>query len=289
VWWRLAVVALVGCGRLSFDPHAFDGASDAVDARSSAAVNAPFAAGQPVPELATAGVDEDDPCLTDDMLEMYFDTQSGLARVTRTALEQPWSSPVMVTELNTGNVNNAKISGDGLTIYFNSTRVPSMAGDVWFATRPDRASAFSTPELVLGIQTANDEFEPMVNAEGTVIYFGRTNVTPSLWRAARASTAVPFGNEQPLTALDFPGYDGSPWVSQDELVVYFHSDRVSSAERAIFRATRASTTDAFSTPVRLIELDVPGKEEDPWLSPDGHTLFYAVNSGGQYDIYMATR
>ncbi|HUS27809.1 MAG TPA: hypothetical protein VMZ53_04855 [Kofleriaceae bacterium] len=290
--WRLLVVlvvavvsSLVGCGRVSFDALALD---SAIDARPDAPIDAAF--GPPQLVAVSSSVDEEDPSLTDDMLEMYFDANPGLVRVTRTAIDQPWSSRVLVMELGTGStVNNAKISGDGLALYFTSRRVPSDAADIWYATRPDRTSLFSAPQLVGGVQTSSDEYEPMAVGDGHVIYFSRAILTESLWRASRASTMDPFADTTNIPELDSPAYEGGIWVSADERVAYFHSDRVSSAERMIFRASRADASDPFGTPVAVSEIDLPGKLEDPWLSPDGHTLYFASDTSGQYDIYMATR
>lgn len=289
--WRLLLVAVVvapcGCGRVGFDVSPAGGGDGPGGSIDSAPVDAPFGPPQKIMELSTAQ-DEDDPSLTDDMLEMFFDdntTSAGLVHSTRSAVDQPWSPPVQVTELNTARVNNAKIAGDGLTIYFASTRAPAMGNDLWFATRPDRTSPFSAPQIIPGTQTAGSEIEPMALPGGKVLYF----TSMGLWRAERPSATVAFGSPIPIPELDSGTYDGSMFVSSDERVVYFHSDRVSAAERAIYRASRANAGDPFGAPVRLTELDMTGKEEDPWLSPDGHVLYFSSNTSGQYDIYTATR
>lgn len=32
-----------------------------------------------------------------------------------------------------------------------------------------------------------------------------------------------------------------------------------------------------------------GSEEDPWLSIDGHTMFFSSSRTGNYELYTATR
>jgi hypothetical protein len=163
-----------------------------------------------------------------------------------------------------------------------------MAFDIFVATRPDRSSTFSVPQLVVSLQGPMNEIEPEPVFGGLVMYFTRENV--GFMRAERtATTTDTFANFAMQATIDSPAYDGGLFVTDNELVVYFHSDRATSAERAIYRSVRANATDPFGAPVRLSELDMPNKEEDAWLSPDGHTLFFASNTSGQYDIYMATR
>jgi hypothetical protein len=259
------------------------------DGIGNAQVDAPFGPPQLVAELATA-TDEDDPTLTDDMLELYYDDATlGLMRSTRASVTEPWSAPSPVAELNAGgNVNNAKVTGDGLGIYFASSRAPAMGFDFFVATRPNRTSTFTVPQLIVSLQGPMNEIEPDPVSGGLVLYFDRENV--GLLRAERASTTTDtFANLQSQTTIDSTAYDGGLFVTANELVVYFHSDRVTAAERAIYRSVRANASDPFGMPVKLAELDMPGKEEDAWLSPDGHTLIFSSNTSGQYDIYMATR
>jgi hypothetical protein len=90
-----------------------------------------------------------------------------------------------------------------------------------------------------------------------------------------------------VAGIEQTGYEGGCFVTADELGIMFHSDR--GANRDIYRATRANATDPFSPAVALTELELGMKEEDAWLSPDGHTLVFSANPTGQYDQYKATR
>ena len=38
-----------------------------------------------------------------------------------------------------------------------------------------------------------------------------------------------------------------------------------------------------------MEIDGPNAENDPWVSPDGHTIFFTSTRSGSLDIYTATR
>src|SRR5262245_48718825 len=86
----------------------------------------------------------DDPTLTDDRLELYFNFQADIFVATRASVGAPWSAPVRVAELSsTANETTPEITGDGLTIYFASDRVGTLGGeDIWIATRRARGQAW---------------------------------------------------------------------------------------------------------------------------------------------------
>lgn len=79
----------------------------------------PFAGGTEL-TINAPGFNDDDPTLTPDMLEMYFNSArdgNGIYVSTRAALGFEWETPTRVTALDTvGSLGNPKISRDGLTL-----------------------------------------------------------------------------------------------------------------------------------------------------------------------------
>ena len=57
----------------------------------------------------------------------------------------------------------------------------------------------------------------------------------------------------------------------------------------VFLSTRASTSQPWSAPSQVAELDTPSIEVPSWLSPDLCRLYLTTNRGGNYDIYLASR
>lgn len=290
--WRVLVVVLAGCGRIGFDPF---GPPDGIAADiAPAPFDQPFGPPQLIAEIATADED-DDPSLTGDMLELYFASRPGggadtIFVSTRSSVTEPWSPPQTIPALNMGGtVNNPKVTADGLAIYFSSSRTPNMGGtDLWRSTRPDRLSAWSTPAPVSDLASAVNDYEPYALSGELVLYFTMDPANnPATYRSSRASTAQTWSAPIAVPGVDQPGYDGSPWVTADELGIMFHSGR--SGTTTLYRAVRSSAAATFGTPVALSELDMAGNEEDAWLSPDGHTLYFSADPTGQADIYMATR
>lgn len=107
-----------------------------------------------------------------------------------------------------------------------------------------------------------------------------------------AATLARFSPPRIISELSDPNADESePTLSEDELEIYFRSDRL--ARRQIFVATRQSSSDRFSTPTLVSELvSETGDSFSPELSRDGRTLFFVSDRpGGQgsEDMYVTTR
>ena len=103
-----------------------------------------------------------------------------------------------------------------------------------------------------------------------------------------------WGTPKPLTELNTAGIDNAPWLSDDELTIYFTSDRFGNANSDwdIFVATRSSISDPFGTPTLMNNIATNQMERNHSLSPDGLTLFFATdrNGGlGALDLWMVTR
>jgi hypothetical protein len=56
----------------------------------------------------------------------------------------------------------------------------------------------------------------------------------------------------------------------------------------LFVAWRRSTSETFSGAQQpLDDLNTPGDERDPWLTPDGKTLYFTSDRDGFLSIYTA--
>jgi hypothetical protein len=89
---------------------------------------------------------------------------------------------------------------------------------------------------------------------------------------AACSTDAPCRKPRPLTELNSPSEDRTPWLSQDELEIFFSSDRAGTPD--LYHATRARSGDAFSSPELVAELSGPGQDYDPFLSDDALTIWF---------------
>jgi hypothetical protein len=90
------------------------------------------------------------------------------------------------------------------------------------------------------------------------------------------------------TALNSSSTDTGPHLSIDGLTVHFASFRSGNYE--IYSATRAGVGAPWSAPVLETALsDGTAQDDQPFLSADGQSLWFASTRGGTYDIWVATR
>jgi hypothetical protein len=186
-----------------------------------------------------------------------------------------------------------KLSSDGLSLYFAVT-VPGFAEQIGVATRADRQSPFGLGQSLEGAINLSGEGTPFVSLDGLSLYFYSSRAGGAgdrdLYFASRPSVSSAFGNITPLTSLNTPGLDYQPWLSPDQLTIYYASGP--SGSNDIFRATRSSTADEFGPPQLVSELSSSSDEGGLTVSSDGLEVILASNrpgGPGGRDLYIATR
>ncbi len=96
-----------------------------------------------------------------------------------------------------------------------------------------------------------------------------------------------------LAELDTPAVERDPFVSQDELTIYFSQEHVAAAggvDADIYTATRAHVGDPFGSATPFSVVNTTSYESKMSISLDGLTLVVcrSVDIGGD-DEYLATR
>jgi Tol biopolymer transport system component len=284
----LAFGCLAACGRLGFD-----GAPDATMADAPVGSFEP-----PVPVVPLASpADDDDPTLTADLLEIYFETTRNSAfdifMSKRPSVDAPWFTPTLATELDsTSGEACPEVSGDGLTIMFSSVRPGGLGGyDLYVSTRPSRASAWGAPVAIPELNSSSNEFCAVVSGSGFELLFHSDRPggagARDLYRAVRPEVTARWGTPVRISELDTPGNDESAFLLPGALQLMFGSDVA--GNRDIYLTTRAAVGQPFSPPVPVGGLNTSADESDPWLSPDGHLMVFATNRGGNSEIYQASR
>lgn len=278
--WPLVVLA--GCGF----PHGALGHGTDASSDSSAPPDVPGDAAPDTigmgtwtniaPVLPGSPVGDDDPTLTADLLELYFNRAADIYVTKRTALDQPWSTPVRDDVLSsTGNETTPEITGDGLYILVASDRTGTLgADDIWVSTRATRAEVWGTPVHVdeLSSPTENAASAP-TDDRLTVVQIGDPSGTDvQMYTSSRAVATDPFSSPLAIPGANSPQADFSPMLSQDRLTLYFDSGRTANEE--LYVAQRTTPTGTFATPTIITELSTTAEETDPWVSPDGHHIFF---------------
>jgi hypothetical protein len=276
-----------------------------------------------VPELASASR-TDNPTLTGDLLEIYFTTDrvSGNGDVwfaTRTSPDAPFGAPAAVTAVNGSSFETSEaISSDGLTLWFGSDRADGAGGeDIWVSQRSSRTSDWSTPLDLVALNSPADDIPRPPGQHQLVMPMASERATPyeyQTYLAPRPAIGAPFGAPVAIPELDyiFAGrsiVDG--FLSDDGLTMFFSSAPASQAADAgttrdagasidggkagdagaansdLFVAYRRSTSEPFAETQPLSDLNTAADERDPWLTPDGTTLYFTSDRGGVLNIYTA--
>ena len=296
---RLSAVAVVlaGCGfsvpwGSAPGDARVDAAADATDAPIDMAVPlGPWGTPSIIMELS-AGGSEDDPTLTADMLEVYFNLNGDIYGSTRGSLAEVWPMPVPITAVNstTATETTPEVSPDGLELYFSSNRVAGSGGqDIWVSSRQNRGDPFGTPTRVTALASGNDDVTATTFTNGALVMYLTSTRGGSLdmYRTTRSSRTAPWDMPMLVGELQAPGTETEPTLTPGETYMIFSGD--GPGIRDLYVTSRASATDPWDTPSPIVELNTGSSEEDPWLSPDGRTLVFASTRNGAYELYLATR
>jgi Tol biopolymer transport system component len=224
---------------------------------------------------------------------------------TRSHRTEPWGEPVNVGSPVNSAANDfcPTLARNGHTFYFVSTRSSPDAcggGDI-YVTRLRNDGEFDEPRnLGCTVNSEYNEFSPFPlpqSTTGPVLYFSSTRPRAGGTGGdiyMTESHGGVFGAPQLVPGVNSLADDGHPNVRRDGLEIFFYSQRsdLPGAQGGpdIFMATRASTSDAWSTPVNLgPDINSPFSETRPSLSWRGTRLYFGSNRLGSSDIFVATR
>jgi Tol biopolymer transport system component len=197
-----------------------------------------------------------------------------------------FGTPVAITELDdpAHNDGTLRLLPDELSGYFWSYR-GGATGQIYLATRPDLASAFTiTP--VQGLNVAGNLLDPTTSPDGSLLVFRHNMPGDDLYEASRI-TPDTFASAVAITNLNSAS-TVQPFLPLVGNEMFFSSSRTGGGD--LYRTTRTGTT--FATPTQVTELSTASDEGDPVLAPDGLTLYFRSDrpgGPGGYNIYVATR
>jgi hypothetical protein len=186
------------------------------------------------------------------------------------------------------------ISADGSTLYFGHTTTHE---DLYRATiQPDRVRTFQDVTPLTTLNTTGNEGTPFITADGLALYYYAVRQPGpgerDLWRASRSSLTEEFGDPKQVMGVNGPSYDHLPWVSQDELTIYYTTERMGGLGRSdVWQATRLSKNMPFTGHRLVPGINTPDREDSVTFSPDRLTVYFSTDRGttGDLDIWQATR
>jgi Tol biopolymer transport system component len=154
-----------------------------------------FGAPAPLATLNTPA-DEQNPWVSADELRIVFDSNrpggeggADLWLARRPARTGDFEAPQNLDELNSsGSEEGATLSADELNIFFASSRTGGQGSlDIWFATRGDTTSDFSTPLNLQVVNSSGLDLDPALGADGSELFFSSSRSgTQQLYRSVRS-------------------------------------------------------------------------------------------------------
>ena len=194
-----------------------------------------------------------------------------------------------VAELNTAtNEDDPTLPADMLEIYFEHGQ------DIWRATRGSTGDSWGAPAAVAELNTSLEDGTPGISADGLTIYLlsarDDPNQIPSIYMATRKDRGAPWSTPVPVPELSSGSNDSCPFPASDVLIVLDSDRSGGQGGRDLFRASRATGTDPWGSPVVVAELNTGGEDSCAFLSSDGRLiLFGSDRDNGVMNIFVATR
>jgi hypothetical protein len=263
----------------------------------------PFGPPSIVTELVAPQDNLEKPTLTSDRLELYFlsdDVDAGpgkesVLRATRATTANPWSTPQAIVAVNApGHEKSPAVSADGVSLWLATDRDGGLGGlDVWVSTRSGgTGGTWSAPVPVPELNTAGDEIPrpPGFHMLVMPLSVRASSSKPyQMESATRGSVTSSWSTPVAIASVDTANLDDDGFLTDDGLRLYFSSDRLSGTQD-LFETERTDPAGAFATPRPLTALNTDTyAERDPWVSPDGHEIYFTSDRTGTLQIYRAVR
>jgi len=152
------------------------------------------------------------------------------------------------------------------------------------------------PVPVTELNTEYVDYTPFLSFDGLALYFSRAFTSSFYYaRTFKATREEPVGPFTSVNEVLSSSYEHilSPWVSPDNLRMYYFAQRESPARWQLKFSERALVNDPWPQGTSISELNQLGKLEMPRLTADELIILfdsYNIPGGhGGYDIWMATR
>jgi hypothetical protein len=205
-----------------------------------------------------------------------------------------FSSPTELSGLGvSAQLWGPSLSADGQILAFSFDQDDG-SESIYFARRVAGAvfSAATNAELSL-VNTVDSAGTAFLTFDGLSLYFYsiRGDVGErDLYVAKRRDATSPFERTALVAGVNSPQRDHFPWLSPDELRLYFTSSRSGTSD--IWRAVRATRAATFGFPSLVLELWSLASEARTALSADElHVVFRSdrVGGPGSGDLWMSSR
>ncbi|HUJ60246.1 MAG TPA: hypothetical protein VLX92_17185 [Kofleriaceae bacterium] len=201
----------------------------------------------------------------------------------------PWGTPQLLAALSSPKTDyGGEITGDGLALYFDSSRTGT--NDLYVATRTSTDAAFGAPvaEPVLDADAFSGDQSP--TGDQLELYFDSDRGTePCIYVTTRTSAATAWTTPHEL-ALCAEQEAVGPYVTPDGLALYYNIALDTPTEGVLYVASRASRDDEFP-PGAPLGISTGANSGFPALSADQLTIYFESETGpgGTLELWQASR
>jgi hypothetical protein len=246
------------------------------------------------PGIVSRGMHTRDVAMTPDGREIYFGTiVGGLAVIMQTRLEDgQWTRPeVAPFAANPAFLDlEPAISPDGEHFYFLSTRPPAgtepdpaefgrwVNQDIWVMDR--EGDIWGEPyNLGPPINSDAPEFFPSVTRDGTIYFTREEGETRAsyIWRARRTEDGAGYAEPEKLgPRVNSTSAQYNAFIAPDEsYLIVCTAGREDTRGGSDYYVVFRDDEDNWSEPINLgDEINTPGGEWSPYVSPDGRYFFF---------------
>jgi len=206
-------------------------------------------------------------------------------------LAMPFGAPKPYTELNTSAwETGSHLSPDELTVWFQRrSSATSNDGEIYIATRTDKALAFGTPKKVTELNSSVAEGAPSVRGDGLLLFMGSDRSGSDgldIWKSSRGSTASAWATPVNAGNINTSYGEDDPFLLQDGRALYWDSRRGQAGN--IYRASVDSFGNTGSAVTVGTTINTDAKESEPVVTLDELTIYFA-RTGSTKAIYVAKR
>lgn len=154
---------------------------------------------------------------------------------------------------------------------------------------------WTEPVPVTEVNTEYEEMPPFLSFDGLSLYFSRVRTDTFYYaRLFEATREVPYGPFTSIYEVLSPSYQHvfAPWVSPDNLRMYYFAQKESPILWQLKVSGRASVNDPWPLGADISEINQLGRVHAPTLTADELIIFFDspyIPGEGGYDLWMASR
>jgi Tol biopolymer transport system component len=206
--------------------------------------------------------------------------------------------PALIDELSHPTASDAdpSVTGDGLELYFSSDRDGGV--DIWFSTRDSIDDPWGEPKPATLLNSGDADFDPDISHDGLTIFLASTRPIAGakggydLLLSTRQDRDSDWTIPELVPALNSADHEHAAVMDQSQTHLVLDRRTAGGISIDLYWSRRDSPTDPWAAPKPLDGLNTGDQEADPYLSPDGLTLYFNSNRSdgtGSSDLYWTTR